>query len=350
MENRKDPTPKVHLLTASRPSVSSLDSASKETYDPNNQPLIIEATLPILFRNCRGHRKLQSLISESAPDWTKCLKAIGVLKVKEPTEVVWPKASPINLDRAIFGDYKELFKNEINKNHSEVIFTNAYGCATASAVAWLEMGGRGLVASFGGVGSLPALEEILIALKVSYNSLPSTPYSLGDLRACSSAHSWLKGDDKFKLSVENNELKRLKELYLYMSNEIIPLFKPVTGAGIFAVESGVHVDGLIKEASLYEPFPPQMVGARRYLCLGVHSGKKSLKLKCDCLGLKVSENQLTELLSQVKELSVLLERSLTDQDLRSLYLTLKDDRPKWPKITTEDIAPVLSLRQSLANC
>jgi isopropylmalate/homocitrate/citramalate synthase len=93
-----------------------------------------------------------------------------------------------------------------------------------------------------------------------------------------------------------------------------------------------------------------MVGARRYLCLGVHSGKKSLKLKCDCLGLKVTETQLTELLSQVKELSVSLERSLTDQELRTLYLSLKDDKPKRPKKTTEEKAPVLTLRQSLANC
>ncbi|MDR2387264.1 MAG: hypothetical protein LBE80_06745, partial [Deltaproteobacteria bacterium] len=116
------------------------------------------------------------------------------------------------------------------------------------------------------------------------------------------------------------------ELFEYLSATKIDEFKAVTGRGIFALESGVHVDGLLKEPSLYEPFAPEVVGARRYLSLGLHSGHKALLLKCDCLELSTSPTVIKGLLKKVKEKALALGRALTDSEFEILYSTVKVPR------------------------
>jgi len=71
-----------------------------------------------------------------------------------------------------------------------------------------------------------------------------------------------------------------------ISGRAISPHAPVIGDRIFYCETGLHLQGLQKDAATYEPFPPESVGARRILQYGSKIGKKEI---LDCLrGVKIT--------------------------------------------------------------
>jgi homocitrate synthase NifV len=76
--------------------------------------------------------------------------------------------------------------------------------------------------------------------------------------------------------------------------------KPVIGRQIFNVESGVHVDGILKQPECYEPFPPEAVGQKRKIVLGKQSGTASVKAKLSELNLDCAEDQVPQILEKIK--------------------------------------------------
>ena len=99
-------------------------------------------------------------------------------------------------------------------------------------------------------------------------------------------------------------------------SEPFALDKAVMGERVFAVESGVHVDGLLKDETLYEPFPPELVGQRRTIVIGKHSGRSSIALKLREGGLEARDT--AKLLQAVREASQNRNRGLTDAEFFAL--------------------------------
>ncbi|MCV2393847.1 hypothetical protein OEB99_05960 [Actinotalea sp. M2MS4P-6] len=56
----------------------------------------------------------------------------------------------------------------------------------------------------------------------------------------------------------------------------VPGHAPVIGDDIFACESGLHLAGLVADPATYEPYPPDLVGARRSWRLGQGSGRAAV--------------------------------------------------------------------------
>jgi homocitrate synthase NifV len=249
-------------------------------------PHLIDATLPVY------HEKASDLVSRHAQRWRELMRGIGVFKVKMPSAKVFSTDSLMGLDSAMLGDFGGLFSRLMDLEIPEIIFGNRYGLATAAAAAWLEAGGRGVVSSLGGAGGLPALEELRLMLHTS-----------GILTLSRSSHSF-------------SGLRDLGELF---SGEKTQSHKPVTGWAIFAVESGIHVDGLMKDPALYEPYPPALVGGRRLLSVGLHSGRNSIRLKCQRLGIPCDDSLVEDLWAVVRQSSLDLGRGLTDFEFLSLH-------------------------------
>jgi isopropylmalate/homocitrate/citramalate synthase len=78
--------------------------------------------------------------------------------------------------------------------------------------------------------------------------------------------------------------------------------KAVLGRNVFAHESGIHVHGLMSEASTYEPFPPEMVGRQHEVCFGKHSGLSNMRWVAQKYEITASDAVLTRALEKVKEL------------------------------------------------
>ncbi|MGB9858786.1 MAG: homocitrate synthase/isopropylmalate synthase family protein, partial [Moorellaceae bacterium] len=96
-------------------------------------------------------------------------------------------------------------------------------------------------------------------------------------------------------------------------------WKPIVGSNMFAHESGIHVNGVLKNPQTYEIFAPEEVGLKRRIVIGKHSGTAALKMKLAEYGIILGEQDSAALLQQVRAAAVELKRSLLDQELIYLY-------------------------------
>lgn len=165
---------------------------------------------------------------------------------------------------------------------------DTYYCATAIAVSYLQrFNGASVMTTFTGIGSKAATEQVLAAMRVMRRHKPNQ-----DLTG----------------------LRKLRQLFEEMTGTPVDAHAPVIGERIFYVESGIHVDGVLKKPSNYESYPPELVGARREIVLGKHSGKASVRYKLKALGLDEKEYDGVRILEQVKRLSIKKGKDVTDQE------------------------------------
>jgi 2-isopropylmalate synthase len=61
----------------------------------------------------------------------------------------------------------------------------------------------------------------------------------------------------------------------------VPANKAVVGRNVFAHESGIHTAGVIKNPFIYEPYSPELVGAKRQLIIGATSGSEVIRHKVE---------------------------------------------------------------------
>ncbi|MDR0548407.1 MAG: hypothetical protein LBI10_03205 [Deltaproteobacteria bacterium] len=247
--------------------------------------LLIDATIPTLL--ALGYNINFSKLNK----WFKALRSVGVTRIRKPSEPAVALETLHGLDGVLSGDYAAIFRRLRRLEPLEVAFGDSKGQATALAISWLEEGGSGVIATLTGIGSFPALERLRVFLHLSgWSPLPESSQSFAQIR----------------------------EIYESLSGQKLPLFEPVLGRGLFVGESGVHVDGWLKDPSLYEPFPPNLVGAKRALAIGRHSGQGALRLKCWELGFKYPQEKLADLLALARQKATELERSLTDSEFATL--------------------------------
>lgn len=171
---------------------------------------------------------------------------------------------------------------------------NAYGLATATTFAALRAGVRTVHTSVGGavVSGGSAMEETLMCAK-RFLDLPNAPDTTSLAQDC--------------------------EALLKTADIDVPLNKAVIGKDIFAHESGIHVDGVIKNPWLYEAIEPREVGLTRRLVIGKHSGRASIRMKLAEWGIDATEELTAHLTEQVRELAVSQRHALADIQLKHLY-------------------------------
>lgn len=193
------------------------------------------------------------------------------------------------LDDVLCHDYEKAFAKIRGSLKGRVEFCpeDGFSCATAAAVEWIEAGGTDVAASFGGIGGKAALEELLMALRVIRRYKPSASYDVFPEAA-----------------------GVLEEIVsCRFSNR-----KAVIGRGIFDVESGIHIDGIMKKPKMYEPYFPELVGRCRRLVIGKHSGRKSIAAKLTEMGVPSGDFDISRILGIVRKESVSKRSSLTDEE------------------------------------
>jgi len=154
---------------------------------------------------------------------------------------------------------------------------NDFGLATINPITGLLAGGNAVSTTVNGIGERAgnsSLEEVVMSLKLLY------------------------GKD---LGFKTKYLKELSDLVSKYSEIPLPPNKAIVGKNVFRHESGIHVDAVIEEPLTYEPYSPELVGQKRQLVLGKHSGCRAVKAKLDECGLKVSKDKLCKIVEKVKE-------------------------------------------------
>jgi len=98
-------------------------------------------------------------------------------------------------------------------------------------------------------------------------------------------------------------LKKLADFIGRATGYLIPPNKAIVGDYAFAHESGIHTHGVLSNPLTYEPYPPELVGNRRRLTIGKHSGRAIIRHKIqEITGKTPSNDQVMAVISRVKEI------------------------------------------------
>ena len=99
--------------------------------------------------------------------------------------------------------------------------------------------------------------------------------------------------------------------------------KPVVGRNAFAHEAGVHVHGIINNASTYEPYPPELVGMDRTIAIGRNSGEHSVRKRLEELKIDFPEELMDQLMANIKEIA------FTGKEINDLELAAIAENTAW---------------------
>lgn len=130
---------------------------------------------------------------------------------------------------------------------------NDFGMATANALAAFRGGANYISCTVNGLGERAgntALEEIVTTLLYM---------------------------EKCEIKIKFDKLIQISELVKRYSGRPINPGKPIVGEGVFSHESGIHVDGLIKDINNYQYLDPVILGRKNEFVFGKHSGRAAKK-------------------------------------------------------------------------
>jgi len=100
--------------------------------------------------------------------------------------------------------------------------------------------------------------------------------------------------------------------------------KAIVGKNAFAHESGIHQDGMLKNAETFEIMRPEDVGlSETNIVMGKHSGRAALRSKLEDLGFELGDNQLKDVFVRFKELAD-RKKEIYEDDLVALMRTSTD--------------------------
>jgi 2-isopropylmalate synthase len=174
---------------------------------------------------------------------------------------------------------------------------NDLGLAVANSLAAVQAGARQVECCVNGIGERAgnaALEELVMALTVRKDR-----YGL-------------------ELGINHEELVPTSQLLQEFTGVGVQPNKAVVGANAFAHESGIHQDGMLKDARTYEIMSAAAIGAEgTKLVLGKHSGRHALRVRLEQLGVALSPEELKHVFAGFKDLAD-RKKEVSDDDLRTL--------------------------------
>ena len=182
------------------------------------------------------------------------------------------------------------------------------GMAVANSLAGLRAGARQAEVTINGIGERAgnaSLEEVVMAIRTRGEKIGLTT------------------------GVDATQLCRTSKLVSRSTNYPVPPNKSIVGANAFAHESGIHQDGMIKNAQTYEIMRPADVGATQtMLVLGKHSGRAAFSKRLSELGYPLEGDALLKAFNEFKKLAD-RKKAVHDADLIALA---SDERAMVPEL------------------
>ena len=173
---------------------------------------------------------------------------------------------------------------------------NDLGLASANTLAAVRAGASHASTTVNGLGERAgnaALEEVVMAAR------------------------HLHGID---CGIDTTQLPAISQLVARASGRPVAAGKSIVGSAVFTHESGIHVDGLLKDRGNYESFRPEELGRAHSLVLGKHSGSHGVRLACARLGLPLHAGQDRALLERIRGHVTATKRAPSDAELTGFYL------------------------------
>jgi 2-isopropylmalate synthase len=177
---------------------------------------------------------------------------------------------------------------------------NDLGLAVANSLSALLAGADQVEVSVNGIGERAgnaSLEEVVMSIIIRNDIYP------------------------FEVGINTKEIYRTSKLLRSITGLPIAYNKPIVGRNVFAHESGIHQDGVLKYRETYEIMKPEMIGrSSSEIILGRHSGRHALKVKLNELGIKYSsEEEFEKMYEKFLELAD-KKKNVYEEDLIALFL------------------------------
>ncbi|WP_405116658.1 homocysteine methyltransferase [Paenibacillus sp. FSL K6-1217] len=158
----------------------------------------------------------------------------------------------------------------------EVHCHNDFGLACANTLSGIAAGAVWASTTVAGIGERTgnaAMEEVAMAWRYLYGG---------------------------ECAVRADLLQSIADKVITASGRSVGDAKPIVGQLAFTHESGIHVDGLMKEKSTYQFLDPAEVGRAHRFVLGKHSGSGGVTHVLEQQGLAVSDETAGRLLEKVR--------------------------------------------------
>lgn len=174
---------------------------------------------------------------------------------------------------------------------------NDLGLAVANSLAAVQAGARQIECTINGLGERAgnaAMEEIVMALRTRADRMP------------------------FHSNIKTEHITKASRLVSTITGIAVQSNKAIVGANAFAHESGIHQDGMLKNAQTYEIMTPESVGLNKStLVLGKHSGRAAFKAKLKDLGYDLGDNAIQDAFRRFKDLAD-RKKDVFDEDIVAL--------------------------------
>ncbi|MDI9643973.1 MAG: 2-isopropylmalate synthase [Candidatus Verstraetearchaeota archaeon] len=187
---------------------------------------------------------------------------------------------------------------------------NDFGLATANTLAGVKAGASQIHVTVNGLGERAgnaSLEQTVTALTAMYGVRTGIKLSL---------------------------LKEVSKVVERSSMIPLPPNFPIVGNNAFAHEAGIHVHGVLAKAESYEPLTPEMVGQKRRIVMGKHTGKHGVanfvKEKYN-----LTEEQIAAVVERVRTLAI-RKKKITEDDVNAVVDGILGSVPDQEKLLRLD--------------
>ncbi|WP_297368470.1 2-isopropylmalate synthase [Acidocella sp.] len=175
---------------------------------------------------------------------------------------------------------------------------NDLGLGVANTLAAAQGGARQIECTINGIGERAgnaALEEIVMAIRTRPDANP------------------------YHHNIETTRILRTSKLLATITGFDVQPNKAIVGRNAFAHESGIHQDGMLKNAATYEIMTPESVGWQKTsLVMGKHSGRAAFRDKLTSLGYaEIGDNALNDAFKRFKDLAD-RKKIVYDEDIVAL--------------------------------
>jgi len=174
---------------------------------------------------------------------------------------------------------------------------NDLGLAVANSLAAVNVGARQVECTINGLGERAgnaAMEEIVMALRTRADLMP------------------------YSNAIKTENFIKASRMVSTITGFTVQPNKAIVGANAFAHESGIHQDGMLKNAETYEIMTPESVGlTESKLVMGKHSGRHAFVEKLKDLGYELGDNAVQDAFKRFKDLAD-KKKDVFDEDIIAL--------------------------------
>lgn len=186
------------------------------------------------------------------------------------------------------------------------------GLATANSLAAIEAGATQVECTVNGIGERAgntSLEEIVMVLATRRNVYDSV------------------------CNIDTTQIYKTSKLLSTITGVKVQPNKAIVGENAFAHEAGIHQHGVLVNPLTYEIMTPASIGLTdNRMVLGKHSGKHALRDRLSSMGYTVSDDELTSVFAEFKELAD-RQKDVSDWDIEALVERRELAAPEYYKVS-----------------